>query len=79
MLFNGCWTAAIAVPYLGLAPVFSATLSHEIVIPAIEVITSCLWLASWIAVAVLVPSPSTCNLSSCHGVQAVIVLAAVEW
>ncbi|KAJ5225353.1 hypothetical protein N7468_006578 [Penicillium chermesinum] len=79
MLFNGCWTAAIAVPYLGLAPVFSPTVSHELVIPGMEIITSCLWLASWIAVAVLIPKPSECHMSSCHSAQAVIVLAAVEW
>lgn len=79
MLFNGCWTAVVAVPYLGLAPLWLPRISHEFVIPGIEVITSCLWLAGWIAMAAQVPSPSACTYPSCHGLQATIVVAAVEW
>lgn len=79
MLFNGCWTTAIAVPYLGLAPIWQPRLSHEFVIPAVEIITMCLWLSGWIALAAQIPSPSACTYSSCHGLQATITVAAVEW
>jgi len=79
MLFNGCWTTVIAVPYLGLAPLWLPRVSHEYVIPGVEIITSCLWLSGWIALAAQIPSPGACNYASCHGLQATIVVAAVEW
>ncbi|KAJ5747882.1 uncharacterized protein N7511_009578 [Penicillium nucicola] len=79
MLFNGCWTTAIAVPYLGLAPLAFPRLSHEIVIPLVEVLTGGLWLSGWIALAAMIPSPSVCKWDSCHALQALIVVAAVQW
>ncbi|KAJ5681803.1 uncharacterized protein N7477_001743 [Penicillium maclennaniae] len=79
VLFNGCWTLVVAVPYLGLAPLWIPRLSHELVIPGVEIITSCLWLAGWIALAAQIPGPSSCNYPSCHGLQALIVVGAVEW
>ncbi|KAJ5632410.1 hypothetical protein N7490_008749 [Penicillium lividum] len=79
MLFNGCWTAVVAVPYLGLAPLWVPRLSHEFVIPAVELITMGLWLSGWIAMAALIPRPSACTYSSCYALQAQIVVAAVEW
>jgi hypothetical protein len=79
MLFNGCWTLVVAVPYLGLAPIWLPRFSHEFVIPAMEFITMALWLSGWIALAVLIPKPKSCNYASCHGLQAIIVVAAVEW
>ncbi|KAJ5622267.1 hypothetical protein N7528_005499 [Penicillium herquei] len=79
MLFTGCWTAAIAVPYLGLAPLWLPRISHEFVIPAMELITMALWLSGWIAVAALIPHPSACNGAYCEALQAQIVIAAIEW
>jgi len=79
MLFNGCWTTVVAVPYLGLAPLWLPRFSHEYVIPFIEVVTMCLWLSGWIALAALIPKPDACTYPSCHGLQALIVVAAVEW
>lgn len=79
MLFNGCWTTAVAVPYLGLAPLWLPRFSHEIVIPATELVTMALWLAGWIAYAALIPKPGSCNDSYCQALQAQIVIAAVEW
>lgn len=79
MLFNGCWTTAIAIPYLGLAPLAFPRFSHEIAIPFMELITGGLWLSGWIALAVLIPSPSVCTYSSCHALQALIVVGAVQW
>ncbi|KAJ5090672.1 hypothetical protein N7532_009356 [Penicillium argentinense] len=79
MLFNGCWTTVVAVPYLGLAPLWLPRISHEWVIPAVEVVTMCLWLSGWIALAAMIPKPGSCNYPSCHGLQALIVVAAVEW
>ncbi|KAJ5222502.1 uncharacterized protein N7469_008742 [Penicillium citrinum] len=79
MLFNGCWTTVVAVPYLGLAPLWLPRISHEYVIPFVEIVTMCLWLSGWIALAALIPKPSACTYPSCHGLQALIVVAAVEW
>ncbi|KXG53741.1 uncharacterized protein PGRI_007910 [Penicillium griseofulvum] len=79
MLFNGCWTTAIAVPYLGLAPVAYPRFSHEVAIPLIELITGGLWLSGWIALAAMIPSPGACHYSSCHALQALIVVGAVQW
>ncbi|KAJ5778192.1 hypothetical protein N7520_001438 [Penicillium odoratum] len=79
MLFNGCWTAVVAVPYLGLAPLWVPRLSHEFVIPAVELVTMGLWLSGWIAMAALIPGPSACTYSSCYALQAQIVVGAVEW
>ncbi|KAJ5579905.1 uncharacterized protein N7459_005890 [Penicillium hispanicum] len=79
MLFNGCWTTAVAVPYLGLAPLWLPRISHEFVIPTVELVTMGLWLSGWIAMAAMIPHPSACNYPSCHALQATIVVAAVEW
>ena len=79
MLFNGCWTTVIAVPYLGLAPIWFSRISHEFVIPFVEVVTMLLWLSGWIALAAMIPKPGACTYPSCHGLQALIVVAAVEW
>ncbi|CDM26680.1 hypothetical protein DTO013E5_9622 [Penicillium roqueforti] len=79
MLFNGCWTTAIAVPYLGLAPLRFPRFSHEIAIPLIELLTGGLWLSGWIALAAMIPSPGACHYSSCHALQALIVVGAVQW
>jgi hypothetical protein len=79
MLFNGCWTTAIAVPYLGLAPLAFPRFSHEFAIPAMELITGGLWLSGWIALAALMPSPGKCSYSSCHALQALVVVGAVQW
>lgn len=79
MLFNGCWTTAVAVPYLGLAPLAFPRFSHEFVIPLMELLTGSLWLSGWIALAVMIPSPSACHYSSCHALQALVVIGAVQW
>ncbi|KAJ5473453.1 hypothetical protein N7475_003019 [Penicillium sp. IBT 31633x] len=79
MLFNGCWTTAIAVPYLGLAPLAFPRFSHEVAIPLMELLTGGLWLSGWIALAAMIPSPSACHYSSCHALQALIVIGAVQW
>ncbi|KAJ5964382.1 uncharacterized protein N7479_004258 [Penicillium vulpinum] len=79
MLFNGCWTTAIAVPYLGLAPVAFPRFSHEVAIPAIELLTGGLWLSGWIALAAMIPSSGACHYSSCHALQALIVVGAIQW
>ncbi|KAJ5543248.1 hypothetical protein N7535_005678 [Penicillium sp. DV-2018c] len=79
MLFNGCWTTAIAVPYLGLAPLAFPRFSHEFAIPAMELITGGLWLSGWIALAALMPSPGACHYASCHALQALVVVGAVQW
>ncbi|CAL5871173.1 uncharacterized protein PFLUO_LOCUS5420 [Penicillium psychrofluorescens] len=79
MLFAGCWTGFIAVPYLEAAPLWFPRVSHELVIPIVEVITSMIWFAGFIALGVLIPSPSVCSFSTCHALQAVVVLSSVEW
>ncbi|CAI7669304.1 hypothetical protein N7533_003197 [Penicillium manginii] len=79
LLFNGCWTTVVAVPYLGLAPLWFSRISHELVIPFVEVVTMLLWLSGWIALSAMIPKPGACNYPSCHGLQALIVVAAVEW
>ncbi|OQD64780.1 hypothetical protein PENPOL_c007G01350 [Penicillium polonicum] len=79
MLFNGCWTTAIAIPYLGLAPLRFPRFSHEIAIPLIELLTGGLWLSGWIALAAMIPSPGACHYASCHALQALIVVGAIQW
>ncbi|KAJ5498146.1 hypothetical protein PEX1_075210 [Penicillium expansum] len=79
MLFNGCWTTAIAIPYLGLAPLRFPRFSHEIAIPLIELLTGGLWLSGWIALAAMIPSPGACHYVSCHALQALIVVGAIQW
>ncbi|CAG8172563.1 unnamed protein product [Penicillium salamii] len=73
MLFNGCWTTAIVIPYLGLAPLAFPRFSHEFAIPFMELTTGGLWLSGWIALAVLIPSPGSCHYTSCHALQALVV------
>ncbi|KAJ5620696.1 hypothetical protein N7510_004680 [Penicillium lagena] len=79
MLFAGCWTGFIAVPYLEAAPLWFPRVSHELVIPLVEVVTSLIWFAGFIALGVLIPSPGECVFPTCHALQAVIVLSSVEW
>ncbi|OJJ69290.1 hypothetical protein ASPBRDRAFT_56986 [Aspergillus brasiliensis CBS 101740] len=79
MLFNGIWTAFIATPYLALAPVFFPQLAHNIVIPAVEVITMIFWFAGFIALAVYLPPAEACHWSRCSALQAATVFGAFEW
>ncbi|KAJ5832115.1 hypothetical protein N7474_000426 [Penicillium riverlandense] len=79
MLFAGCWTGFVAVPYLEAAPLFFPRVSHELVIPFVEIVTSMIWFAGFIALGVLIPSPSECVFETCHALQAVVVLSSVQW
>lgn len=79
MLFVSCWSAFIIVPYLEGAPVLSARIAHEYVVPVVEILTSLIWLTGFVSLAALIPSPGMCQYVSCHVIQAIIVIGAVEW
>ncbi|KAJ5580934.1 hypothetical protein N7450_007235 [Penicillium hetheringtonii] len=79
LLFLGCWTSFIAVPYLGAAPIFFPKLAHRFVIPAVEVITMIFWFAGFIALGAELPPPRWCHYSTCRALQAVTVFGSFEW
>jgi hypothetical protein len=79
MLFLGCWTAFLAVPYLACAPLWFPRLAHRLVIPAVEVVTMIFWFAGFIAIAALLPPAPECYWSACHALQAATVFGAFEW
>ncbi|KAJ5145681.1 uncharacterized protein N7515_000245 [Penicillium bovifimosum] len=79
LLFLGCWTAFVAVPYLALAPIWFPRLAHRYVVPAVEVITMIFWFAGFIAMGALLPRPRLCHSSVCSSLQAATVFGAIEW
>jgi hypothetical protein len=79
LLFLGCWTAFVAVPYLALSPIFFPRLAHHFVIPAVEVITMIFWFAGFIAMGAQLPPPRYCHYHVCSSLQAATVFAAFEW
>lgn len=79
LLFLGCWTCFVAVPYLGAAPIFFPRLAHHFVIPAVEVITMIFWFAGFIALGAELPPPAYCTSSPCSALQATTVFGALEW
>lgn len=79
LLFLGCWTSFVAVPYLGAAPIFYPRLAHHYVIPAVEVITMIFWFAGFIALGAELPPPAYCQWSACRAMQATTVFGAFEW
>lgn len=79
LLFLGCWTAFVAVPYLVVAPIWFPRLAHRFVIPAVEVITMIFWFAGFIALGAILPAPRWCHGSACSSLQAATVFGAIEW
>ncbi|KAJ5319380.1 uncharacterized protein N7506_012084 [Penicillium brevicompactum] len=79
VLFLGCWTAFVAVPYLALSPIFFPRLAHHLVIPAVEVITMIFWFAGFIAIGAQLPPPRYCHTSACSSLQAATIFGAFEW
>lgn len=79
LLFLGCWTAFVAVPYLTIAPIWFPRLAHHYVIPAVEVITMIFWFAGFIAMGAMLPPPRWCHGSACSSLQAATVFGAFEW
>jgi Membrane-associating domain len=79
MLFLGCWTSFVAVPYLGAAPIWFPRFAHHFVIPVVEVITMIFWFAGFIALGAELPHPSYCTYSTCRALQAATVFGALEW
>ncbi|KAJ5939878.1 hypothetical protein N7516_000046 [Penicillium verrucosum] len=57
LLFLGCWTTFVAVPYLVISPIWLPRLAHHHIIPAVEVITMIFWFAGFIAMGAMLPSP----------------------
>lgn len=78
LLFLGCWTAFVAVPYLAISPIWFPRLAHHYVIPAVEVITMIFWFAGFIAMGAMLPRPR-CHGSACSSLQAATVFGAFEW
>ncbi|BCR86183.1 MARVEL domain-containing protein [Aspergillus chevalieri] len=78
MLFNGIWTGFFATPYLALAPIHFAKLSHRVVVPVVETSTMILWLVGVILLGIDLPSSKKCKSAGCEATLAVVVIAAVE-
>lgn len=79
LLFLGCWTAFIAVPYLTISPIWFPRLAHHYAIPAVEVITMIFWFAGFIAMGAMLRPPRWCHGSACSSLQAATVFGAFEW
>lgn len=75
-LFTSIWTGVIAIPSFSLAPTCCPSLGRSYITPALEVITMLLWLAQFIAMAVLIPSSDN---NGFDGWLSATVLGAVEW
>lgn len=75
-LFTSIWTGVIAIPSFSLAPTCCPNLGRSYITPALELITMLLWLAQFIAMAVLIPSSDN---SGFDGWLSATVLGAVEW
>ncbi|PGH23136.1 hypothetical protein AJ80_02766 [Polytolypa hystricis UAMH7299] len=79
MLFNGLWTAFIALPFLVLAPIYFASFAHIYALLAVEAVTMIFWFAGFIALGAALPAPKWCHGSVCNSMQAITVFGAFEW
>ncbi|WEW56341.1 hypothetical protein PRK78_001784 [Emydomyces testavorans] len=79
MLFNGVWTAFVAIPYFILSAMFFPALAHPYAIIAVDAVTMIFWFAGFIALGADLPRPRICVSSPCHSLQAATVFGAFEW
>lgn len=79
MLFVGCWTLFLAVPYLAIAPIYFPRIAHHVVMPAVDVITMIFWFAGFIALGAELPPADLCTWSRCKAAQAATVFGSFEW
>ena len=79
LIFLGCWTAFVVIPYLTAAPIWAPHLAHRLVMPAMEAITMIIWFAGFVAVGAQLPTAHACVWSSCRALQAATVFGAFEW
>jgi hypothetical protein len=73
------WTFSFAAPYLALAPIHNPRVERCVVIPAVEAVTTFLWLAVLIAQAYTLQSPMQYTLGGYRASLGAVVLAALEW
>ncbi|OJJ95553.1 hypothetical protein ASPACDRAFT_82024 [Aspergillus aculeatus ATCC 16872] len=79
MLFNGIWTAFVAVPYLAFAPMYFPRVAHILIMVAVEAVTMIFWFAGFIALGVYLPPSEFCHWSRCRALQAATVFGAFDW
>lgn len=82
LLFLGCWTTFVAVPYLVISPIWLPRLAHHHIIPAVEVITMIFWFAGFIAMGAMLPSPRWrygSHGSAYSSLQAATIFGSFEW
>ncbi|KAJ9484670.1 hypothetical protein VN97_g8693 [Penicillium thymicola] len=81
LLFLGCWTTFVAVPYLTISPIWLPRLAHHNIIPAVEVITMIFWFAGFIAMGAMLPSRwrHGSHGSAYSSLQAATIFGSFEW
>ena len=72
------WSAFFATPYLSLAPVRFDHAAKHIVIPAVETLTTLLWLAAFIALATKLLPADQCNFAGCNASQVAVLFGSFE-
>ncbi|PLN84765.1 marvel domain-containing protein [Aspergillus taichungensis] len=73
------WSAFFATPYLSLAPVRFDHAAKHIVIPAVETLTTLLWLAAFIALATKLLPADQCNFAGCNASQVAVLFGSFEF
>ena len=79
LIFVGCWTAILAVPYLTLSPRYAPQVAHKFGILAAEVVTMIFWFAGFIALAAFLGDLVFCRGTVCNSARAAVVFGALEW
>ncbi|KAJ5908018.1 hypothetical protein N7495_000700 [Penicillium taxi] len=78
LLFVGCWSAFLAIPYL-VALVYYPNLSNRYLVPAMEIVTTIFWFAGFVALGATLPPAAVCYGNVCRSLQAATVFSAFEW
>ncbi|KAI1499012.1 membrane-associating domain-containing protein [Biscogniauxia marginata] len=79
MLFNSIWSLLV-LAYVGLTPLYMASLFHKLAALALNVVTAIFWFAGAIALAVYVGGPYDCGANSaCGSLEAAVAFGFFLW
>ncbi|KAI5917915.1 membrane-associating domain-containing protein [Camillea tinctor] len=79
MLFNSIWSLLV-LAYVGIVPLYAASLFRKIVALGLNVITTIFWFAGSIALAVFVGGPWDCGANRvCGSLEAAVAFGFFLW
>ncbi|ORY70374.1 membrane-associating domain-containing protein [Pseudomassariella vexata] len=78
LVFNSVWSLLV-LAYVGITPIYMASVFRKLAALALNVITAIFWFAGAIALAVYVGTPSCYGSNRCQSSQAAVAFAFFLW